>query len=189
MREYKVGGYLCPVDERTRETAHAIVTDTDDSDHAARELFHHVRESFCWDMTKIRGTQHLLAEEPVRAMSFDKSNLLVSLARSLGIPARFNLIRCTFHNEYKDRTDSSIHAPVELRLDGDWVTADPAFGEATSRFKPPSQFGEQTWEETSSEKKVSELPKKLVLGYNYLFRFLHPGVRRIRNELRECQEI
>lgn len=189
MREYKSGGWLCPVNDATEERAMSVAGERDTTEGTARALFHHVRDGFCWDMTKVKGATHLLEDGPRRAMSFDKSNLLVALARSIGIPARFNLIRCTFYNKYQDREDSSIHAPVELHIGDEWVTADPAFGKHTSTFKEPASFGERTWEDAKNEKRVAALPRHLVIGYNYLLRFIHPGVRRIRKELRACQQI
>jgi len=122
-------------------------------------------------------------------MSFDKSNLLVSLLRSINIPARFRMIKCTFHNEYKDRIDTSYHAPVEVTIDGDWITADPAFGKHTRQFKSIAAFGEETWEDIAKSSRVSSLSRLFVLPYNYLIRFVHPDVRTIRDELRECQQI
>lgn len=182
-------GYLCPVTSSTRSKARAIVSTADDKDVAAEELFEWVRDTYVWDMTKIYGSTHLLEEQPTYAMSFDKSNLLVSLLRSLDIPARFYFIQCTFYNEYKDRLDDSIHAPVEIKRDGEWVTADPAFGEQTKRFKSVSEFGKETWKDVKRSKTVSQLPRWFVWSYNYVMRFVHPTVRTIRTELRECQDV
>lgn len=186
MDPVRTDGYLCQVSPAVEELAGTICTG-DAPDQDARELFRWVRDTFCWDMTAVRGAGHLVDQRPEYAMSFDKSNLLVALLRSQGIPARFRLLRCTFHNRYRDREDASIHAPVEIRLDGDWVTADPAFGPQTSRFIPASTFGEPTWEQVRSSERMTQLPRWLVWGYNYCFRFVHPDIRRIRAELRDCQ--
>lgn len=183
------GGYLCPVNERMREQAREF-TDSGDSDREkAERLFHWVRDTYCWDMTKIRGAGHLLREQPTRAMSFDKSNLLVSLLRSIDIPARFRMIKCTFYNEYKDRIDDSYHAPIEVKLGDDWITADPTFGKHTRRFKSVSEFGEETWETIEKSSRVVSLSRFFVLPYNYIARFFHPDIRKIRKELRECQDL
>lgn len=189
MDQYLDNGYLCPVNEAVQKKADAITAD-DKTDRAIAEtLFHWVRDKYCWDMTKIRGAQYMLQAEPTYAMSFDKSNVLVSLLRSAGIPARFNYITCTFYNEYKDRIDDSVHAPVEVYLDGEWITADPAFGTQTEQFKSAAAFGEETWETIKSSKQLHALPRHFVFGYNYIFRFLHPDIRTIRSELRECQTV
>jgi len=189
MREYKAGGFLCPVNQRTQERAERVIDQETSEAEQARDLFHHVRDGYCWDMMKIEGATHLLTKHPKKAMSFDKSNLLVSLLRSVDIPARFRVIQCTFHNEHKDRTDDSLHAPVEIRLNNDWIIADPAFGPHTDAFKSTAPFGEQTWEAIKKEHTCRSLPRLLVYSYNYFMRFVHPDVRTIREELRECQDL
>lgn len=189
MSQYTEGGYLCPANDRFSAKATEIAAGVESDAEIAKALFRQVRDTYCWDMAKTRGAQYLLEKQPQRAMSFDKSNLLVSLLRSSNIPARFKFIKCIFYNEYKEREDTSIHAPVEARIDGDWTVADPAFGPHTEQFKSVAEFGEETWETIESEKILAALPRWFVLSYNYGMRFVHPTVRQIRDELRECQEL
>lgn len=186
---YTEPGYLVQSDaDAVERLAHSVPSGGSERE-VAEELFLHVRDGYVWDMRKVVGAQVLVERDATYAMSFDKSNLLAALLRARGIPSRFRFIKCTFHNDHRDRIDTSYHAPVEVHLDGEWVTADPAFGEATSAFKAVSGFGEETWEEIESERVVAALPRGFVLGYNYLFRFVHPTVRKIRRELRECQDV
>lgn len=185
---YREDGYLCPVTPRGRAKARDIAEGTEDTHEAAEACFRWVRDTYCWDITRIRGAEALLRRDNVRAMSFDKSNLLVSLLRAQDIAARFRFVRCTFHNRYKDRTDTAIHAPVEVLLDGEWVVADPAFGVQTERFVPVASFGEETWAEVQSEEVRATLPRTFVWSYNYLFRFVHPTLRQLRKEIRACQD-
>ncbi|MDY6777389.1 MAG: transglutaminase family protein [Candidatus Nanohaloarchaea archaeon] len=189
MNDYLHSGYLCPVNKKTVQKAEDVAGEKETDRERAEALFEWVRDTYCWDMTKVGGATYLLHKEPARAMSFDKSNLLVSLLRSVEIPARFNFIKCTFQNEYKDRIDDSIHAPVEVKLDDEWITADPAFGEHTSQFKSVASFGEKTWKDLKESKKLAELPRWFVFMYNHIMRYLHPDVRKIRRELRECQNL
>lgn len=189
MDAYRESGYLCPVNESFSAQATEVAAGVEADRAIAEALFRWVRDEYVYDMTKIRGAQHLLDARPRRAVSFDKSNLLVSLLRSSDIPARFRLLRCTFHNAYQDRKDEAIHAPVEVYLDGEWVTADPAFGPHTDAFRAEAAFGEETWTAVKSEKTVAALPRWLVYAYNYLMRFAHPTVRQVRTELRECQDM
>lgn len=179
--------YLCPVTPAVEERA-ADLTEEVKKEDEPEVLFEWVRDNFTWDMMKIKGSEHLISERPEYAMSFDKSNLLVALLRARGFEARFRFMRCTFHNEYRDEIDDSFHAPVQVKVDGDWITADPAFGSKTSEFKPMSSFGEKTWKSIKSEKKVNQLPRWFVYMYNYAARFLHPSVRSIRSQLREVQD-
>lgn len=183
MRDY----YLCQVTEEIEEQAEDI-TSKEEPREQAKQIFEWVRDNYVWDMNKIRGASYLLEERPTYAMSFDKSNLLVALLRSQGFEARFRFMRCKFFNEYKERLDDSIHAPVEIKVDGEWLVADPAFGEETSEFKSVSKFGKETWEEVKSEKRVKQLPKWFVLFYNYGAQFLHPNVKSIRKQLHEIQD-
>lgn len=187
--QFQEGGYLCPVTDEMTAKATEIAAGVESDEEIARALFRWVRDEYCWDMTKVRGAQYLLEEEPLRAMSFDKSNLLVSLLRSSDIPARFRLLRCIFYNERKEREDKSVHAPVEIYLDGEWVVADPAFGPHTEQYMPVSELGEETWMSVESSNRVAELPRKFVLPYNYVLRFIHPQIRRVQSELRDCQEL
>lgn len=185
---YREEGYLCPVTPRIQEKSQDIAGDAEDAREAAEACFRWVRDMYCWDITRIRGADALLQRDGTRAMSFDKSNLLVSLLRAQDLPARFRFIRCTFHNRYTDRTDTAIHAPVEVLLDGGWVVADPAFGVHTERFIPVASFGEETWGDVKSEEIRAALPRMFVWGYNYVFRFLHPTLRQLRKEIRACQD-
>lgn len=189
VEEYRTGGYYCPVTEEIRRQAAGLVGDTKSRREDAEELFCWVRDRYCWDMTKVRGSRYLITSGPTFAMSFDKSNLLVSLLRSQNIPARFRLIKCTFYNEFKGRHDDSIHAPVEVEIDGEWVIADPAFGKHTRKFKSVSEFGQPTWGSVDTSRTVSELPRWFVLMYNHVVRHVHPTVRQLRRELRECQDV
>lgn len=181
------GRYLCPVTEEVERKAEEIAGERSDRERA-EQIFEWVRDSFVWDMNKIRGAPYLLGERPEYAMSFDKSNLLVAMLRSQGFEARFRFMRCRFYNEYKDRVDDSIHSPVEVKLDGDWTVADPAFGPETNEFIPVSEFGEETWKEVKSEKRLDQLPRWFVYLYNYGARFVHPDVRAIRSQLREIHD-
>lgn len=182
-------GYLCEVSEDVEREAADISEGAGGEREEAELLFEWVRDGFVWDMKRIRGARYLLSEEPKYAMSFDKSNLLVALLRARGFEARFRFMSCVFKNDYKDRLDDSVHAPVEVVIGGDWVTADPAFGEATSEFKEVSKFGEETWEEIKNEKKVKSLPRWFVYSYNYVLKYIHPDIKRIRRELREVQDV
>ncbi len=186
---YLAGGYLCPVNDRVREAATDVAGDTEEDAAVARQLFEHVRDRYCWDMTRIVGADTLLREAPTYAMSFSKSSLLVALLRSQGIPARFRLLKCKMYNGYRDAVDDSIHAPAEVLLDGEWVTADPTYGEKTAEFREPAEFGEETWKSASSEEERAALPRRFVWAYNYGLRFMHPAIRRIRSDVRECQEV
>lgn len=178
--------YLCPVTPVVEEKSEELTKGVKKEDEA-RVLFEWVRDRFIWDMTKIRGAKYLLSRSPEYAMSFDKSNLLIALFRARGFEARFRFMRCTFHNEFRDEIDDSFHAPIQVKVDEEWVTADPAFGADTSEFKSVSSFGEETWESIKSEKKIDQLPRWFVYTYNYGARFLHPGVRSIKSQLRQAQ--
>lgn len=179
--------YLCEVTDSIETQAEDIISEGE-SRKQAKELFEWVRDNFVWDMNRIHGANYLLEKRPKYAMSFDKSNLLIALLRSQGFEARFRFMRCTFYNKYKNCVDNSIHAPVEVKINGEWIIADPAFGEETNNFISVSEFGEKTWEEVRSEKRVEELPKWFILFYNYGARFLHPNVRSIRKQLHEIQD-
>lgn len=186
---YFKGGYLCPTGKKFRDKVSETVSLEKKDRVIAEKVFRWVRDNYCWDMNKIKGSEKLLENNSIFATSMDKSNLLVSLLRSVGIGCRFKLIETVFYNEYKDRYDDSIHAPVEVYLDGEWVVADPCFGKHTEGFKEVSAFGEPTWEEIKSEKVLSELSRYFVFLYNYFFRFAHPTVRKIRKEIREVREV
>lgn len=176
--------YLCQPTEEIEKQAESIIGEEEPGEQA-REIFEWVRDSFVWDMNKIRGASHLLSERPTYAMSFDKSNLLVAMLRSQGFDARFRFMRCKFYNEFKDRVDDSIHAPVEVKAEGSWIVADPAFSKETREFISVSEFGEETWKEVKSEKRINHLPRWFVYFYNYGARFVHPDVRSIREQLHE----
>ncbi len=186
--EFLQPSYLCESDREAVQVKAEVVAGGSEGEEAARKLFRWVRDEYVWDFTKIVGAERLLEQDGRKAMSFSKSNLLAALLRSQGIPARFNLVHGIYHDDHLDRDDHTVHAPVEVYLDGEWVTADPAFGEATREFREVSEFGEETWKELESSEKRAEMPRKFVLGYNYVFRFVHPKLRSLRKELRECQE-
>ncbi|MFB6203931.1 MAG: transglutaminase family protein [Candidatus Nanohaloarchaea archaeon] len=188
--EYLEPGCLCPVNPTMRAKAEEIIDKQTTDREKARRLHEWVRDRYCWDMKKkIIGSGKILRYNPERAMSFSKSNLLVSLLRSIDIPARYNYLNCTMYNEHSEEEEESIHAPVEVHVNGEWITADPTYGPHTSRYKSVAEFGEQTWEEAESSEKRAELPRSTVWLWNYALRWFHPEIRSMQKELRELQEL
>lgn len=188
MNHYQNPGYLTPVNDRTRDKAENILDNPKNNKETAKQLFEWVRDNYCWDMMKIESSEALIDRGPSKAMSFSQSNLLISLLRSKDIPARINFINCQMRNEIEDTVEDSIHGPVEIKIDGEWVVADPTYGPHTEKYHNVSKFGEKTWEEVSKSEKKSELDRSFVLGYNYIFRFVHPDVRSIKKQLRQIQD-
>jgi len=189
MSEFRGPGYLISVNERTRSEAAGIVSDEEDKEKSARELFEWVRDNYCWDMRSIESSEALLGRENSKAMSFSKSNLLISLLRSLDIPARIFLINCRMENKIKGGTESSIHGPVQIKVNGEWIVADPTYGPHTTDYHDKSEFGEETWEELQSSELKHDLDRSFVWGYNYILQYVHPDVRSIRKQLRSVQNI
>ncbi|MFB6197862.1 MAG: transglutaminase family protein, partial [Halobacteriaceae archaeon] len=136
-------------------------------------LFLWVRDHFQYDIVPVRGAEDLVVHDRERAMSFDKSNLLAALLRTQDISCRFRLMVCQFHNTYAGRHDRAIHAPIEAKIQGKWMTLDPAFGQDTSAFRSPTAFGEEPWESVSWETRRDTLPRWLIGGYNHVFRRVH----------------
>ncbi len=189
MEKYSTGGYLCPTGKSFSKKAKNISKNLDEDYEISKSIYEWVRDNYCWGFPKIRGSRFLLEENVDVATSMDKTNLLVSLLRSIDIPCRYKMVKVVFYNEYKNRLDDSVHVPAEVYLDREWVIADPAFGKHTRKFKSVSKFGEKTWEELKKSKELKELPRHFVLGYNYLIRFTHPKIRKLKKELEEARTL
>lgn len=189
MEKYLKSCYLISVNEEMESKALEIIEDREDKEKSARELFKWVRDSYCWDMGKIRKASYLIEENPERAMSFSKSGLLISLLRSIEIPARYNYMNCKMQNKVEGTVESSVHAPVEVKIDDEWITADPTYGPHTRKYHDISKFRKKTWEHIENSEKKAELDRGFVMAYNYLLRFVHPDIRSIKKELRKVQEL
>ena len=190
MKRYISSEFLCESDSlEIRELAKKIIKNKNNKEEQVKKIFYWVRDNFIWDIRKIVGAKKLIKCNSKFAMSFDKSNLFVALCRSIGIPTRFILIKCSFYNKYKKDYDISLHAPAEVYINGKWIIADCAFGPHTSKIADISQFGKKTWKKLYSKKTTSHLPFFIPLIFNNIMLPLSTNIRRLQKEVRACQEL
>ena len=106
---------------------------------SAVALYYAVRDGFRYSPWQVHTTQDayrasaVLARDRREGHCIDKANLLAASARALGVPSRlhFAIVRNHIGTEELEQqlgTDLLVfHGYVELHLDGQWVSATPAF--------------------------------------------------------------
>jgi hypothetical protein len=131
---YLRGTYWCDIDHPAiRELALELTRTARTSREAAVALFYWVRDHIIYTM----GEWNQRASETIALGSgtcSSKANVLVALARSIGIPAAFHVqyieTAAYFGGAYipmirKLTRDTAIHVYATLWLDGRWVRCDP----------------------------------------------------------------
>lgn len=134
-----------------RTLAEVVTRDAHTQREAAVALFYWVRDRIEYTM----GDWNWRASETLRVRKgtcSNKANLLVAMARSLGIPAAFHVQYVTTTSYFRGAfipmvqravRDKAIHVYVTLFLDGQWVKCDPtddtALCEAVQAIVPHAQ--------------------------------------------------
>lgn len=138
--------YLAPTqmcdadDDAVREMAAVLTRHARTRRDAAVALFYWVRDEIAYTMGdwNWRASQTLALR---RGTCSNKANLMVAMARALGIPAGFHVQFVTTPSYFSGAfiplvqrvvRDRAIHVYVTLLLDGRWVKCDPADDKALS---------------------------------------------------------
>ncbi len=138
--------YLAPTpmcdadDDAVREMAAEVTRDARTRRDAAVALFYWVRDEIAYTMGdwNWRASQTLTLR---RGTCSNKANLMVAMARALGIPAGFHVQFVTTPSYFSGGfiplvqrvvRDKAIHVYVTLFLNGRWVKCDPADDKALS---------------------------------------------------------
>jgi transglutaminase-like putative cysteine protease len=127
-------------DASVRDTAVEVTRDARTPREAAVALFYWVRDQVTYTM----GDWNWRASETLRlrrGTCSNKANLMVAMARSIGIPAGFHVQFVTTPSYFsgsfiplvqRSVRDKAIHVYVTLFLDGRWVKCDPTDDKALS---------------------------------------------------------
>lgn len=125
---------------------------------AARALFYWVREKIEWQIVPVVGAKRVLSRKPLRAECADKNNVMVALARAVGIPARYVLIMGRLKVKKKELDAVIPHVGCEVYIDGRWILADPSYGKNTRSIIEMCKWGKPVWKSAKSVQKLVELP-------------------------------
>ena len=137
---------------KIKELAFDITKNINDDKNKAIALFYYVRDSILYRV----GNWNKKASETLlegKGVCTSKSNLLIALLRSSGIPAGYGVMRVKgkeyFGNIvplfFRDKIGKeSIHIYVYVYLNNRWIKCDPSddkrFSENTSYFNPQSKL-------------------------------------------------
>ncbi len=133
-RTFLAATQMCDADDvAVREMAADVAREARTPREAAVALFYWVRDEIEYTM----GDWNWRASETLRlgkGTCSNKANLMVAMARSLGIPAGFHVQYVTTPSYFSGSfiplieesvRDRAIHVYVTLYLDGQWVKCDP----------------------------------------------------------------
>lgn len=94
-----------------------------------------------------------------RGCCLNKTNLLIALARAVGIPARYLFFEGCPASPRKEIAAARVpHFVPELYVEGQWTAGDPAFETNLAAVYETGALGKTTWRETKKEKRAVALP-------------------------------
>ncbi len=128
---------------------------------AARTIFNWVQDNVKWDIISVVGAKKLLKRHPKKAICIDKNNLMVAMSRSVGIPARYILMKGKLKVKKKILDKEISHVASEVFVGGKWIISDPAYGEDTKKIIQPCKFGKPVWKSVKEITRMSALPKPM----------------------------
>ena len=141
LRPFLAATPMCDVDhDSVRRLAVEITGDAGTQRDAAIALFYWVRDEITYTMGDWNWRASQTLDRRAGTCS-NKANLMVAMARSLGIPAGFHVQYVTTPSYFsgafiplvrRSVRDKAIHVYVTLFLDGNWVKCDPTDDKALS---------------------------------------------------------
>lgn len=163
--------WMCEVDApEIRAKAKSIRSKVDSDWEFAEEAFYFVKNEKDFLFEPLNGALSTLKSRG--GMCLDKSSLLIALCRVEGIPSRYNLHSVRLTDRLRGLVSSeslttkvfealeawdSLHGAAELKIDGEWIFADPTFtdGVEVNMDVPLTKFGgKATWKDRVGEEEM-----------------------------------
>ncbi len=136
LQDFLKPTYYCDCDnKKIIDLAKKLTITAKNDREKAIMLFDFVRDRYLYSFGDWRITASDLVKQK-RGMCTTKTNLLVALLRSVGIPAGFRIIRINAQNVFKifaklkylyqKMSTNSVHIFASVYLDGKWIDVDPS---------------------------------------------------------------
>ncbi|MEM5811106.1 MAG: transglutaminase-like domain-containing protein [Candidatus Aenigmatarchaeota archaeon] len=187
MSEYLKPSTYCKSDDpEIKQLALKITRNKKNDKEKAKALFEWVRDKIEYRITKIVGAKKILKRNPKYGSSFDKTNLLIALCRSIGIPARYVLLNCDIKVKKPNVPTRALHYVAEIFVNNRWVIADPTFSKSISSVVDISEWGKPTWSRVYKIEKTASLSKFKIMLMNFIMPFI-PSVKKIYKAIEESR--
>ncbi len=177
-------------DPMIKRLAERITTGKKTEREKAEALFRWTRDNIEYDIVPMVGARDVIRKSKKIAMCFDKTNVFVALARSIGIPTRYLLLDCELKtNELaaeRNVSPKAKHIVAEALVDNKWVIVDPSFEPSISRLVETSQFGVPTWIKAKNVKRAESLSRIQMFLLNTIVIRL-PFFKKLRNAIHEAR--
>ena len=181
--DYLESGPLCdPGNPEIAGLAERISTGKDDLE-TAHALFDWVRDNIEYRVLGIESAGATL--ERGQGCCLAKSNLLVALARSRGIPARYRQFS-GYLNSPDERIARAKHQHIvpELYMNDRWMIGDPAYNSKVASVYEVGELGKTTWHGLTNQKVLSSLPNWMWVGQRIVI-WLSPAAYVVRRKVAE----
>jgi transglutaminase-like putative cysteine protease len=152
---------------------------------AAEALFNWVRENVEYRVIGLESANKTLRRR--KGCCLNKSNLLIALARSVKLPARYLLFDCRLHSPNLELAAQRLqHIVPEIHCADVWLAGDPAYESALSEVYEIGVLGKTTWLDVRREERRAALPYWLWPAQRLII-WISPGAWKVRRATGACR--
>ncbi len=157
LQKYLKSSYLCESESNEVKDLARKIVGKNKGLNAAKLLFRWVRDNVDYDILKMVGAKKVLYRKPIRAMCIDKTNLFITLCRSIEIPAKYVIMKCELKTKRKDLPSNTLHVISEIYVNDNWIIVDPTFGKSSKKLIEVNRFGKPCWDKIYSIKRTDKI--------------------------------